>query len=374
MLTVLFSRTDEKGILAVLKLFIAAGVLLAFYIIFVELFPEVYFERILPALPESIADYALELHEGGYGVTVGGSIVYADYVMILGFLALLTSFLFRKGSRLLRSTGRRITALLVMLLFLAAIYIEGRRGEMLCLIGASAIVFLLSIQKHRIREKRRKKCLFILAGAAIVLVFAALIVLGSDSRFMSTFQKIINNIASGENRDITSGRINRWNRALDLFRTSPVFGIGWGRYANHFYPGQYVSDVVSVKINFKYVHNDILNILCEMGVAGLILTVLPLLYIFVKSLRQNRRLMRSRQEIPAEILRLNLFSLGIQIFWILLGLIDPVFYKQFFLCYYAFAICIQDTALRMETEFRAHEAVSELSIGKGREELVHGVA
>ena len=367
LIVVFFSRTDERGIFGILRLFLFAGVLLAVYIIFVRLFPEVYLQKIIPRLPDSIRDYNEELLNTGYGVAVGGSIVYSDYVMILGFLALLVSLLFRSAHRILRFRGARLAAVMIMLLFALAVFIEGRRGELLCLAAASVLVFLFSFRKKRKRENRRKRWIFVLVILIIVIALAVLIVVGSRSRFLDTFRMIIDSLSSDGNGDITTGRINRWKRALELFRTSPVFGIGWGRYANNYRRGKFISDVVSLKINYKYAHNDILNVLCEMGIVGFVLTAVPLIYIFVRSFRQNRRLIRRWKEIPVEVLMLNLLSLGIQLFWALLGLIDPVFYKQFFLCYYAFAVIVQETALRREGEsLRMADAAQE------KEESIHG--
>ena len=375
MVCVLFSCTDVNGIYLVIRLFLAFGVLLAAYILFVEAFPNFYLHRIVPSLPNSIRDYVIEIRNTGYGVAVGGSIVYADYVMTLGFLSLLVSFLFRRSSRMLRTKCRRFIAVLIMMLFVLAIFIEGRRGEMICLVGTTVIVFFLSFRKRRYRENRKKRRLFVLIVLIVILAVTFLFIHGNESRFFDTFRLILDSLTSGGKRDITTGRIIRWNRAIELFRTSPIFGIGWGRYANYYKQGQFISDVVSIKINYKYAHNDILNVLCEMGVVGLILTATPLIFIFISAIRQNRRLIRRREELPSNILMMNLLSLGIQIFWALLGLIDPVFYKQFFLCYYAFAVVIQDSALRMESNYlniATDTERNEPDTAGLKEELIHG--
>ena len=359
---VLLSRTNSNGIVQILRVFISSGILLSLYIIIIELFPGVYLNRIAQLLPESIRAYAVEAQALGYGVAVGGSIVFADYVIIIGFLGILASLLFHSENAVLKIRRSRWSGIIILVLFIIAVWIEGRRGELLCLVGAALIMFLFSFRKRQRNEKLRKfiSLFFVLFLALLVIVL--LLESGRSNRFLDTIRLVLNSFSSGIENDITSGRTYRWNRAIELFRYSPLFGIGWGRYANNFRPGTFISDVGSVRINYKYAHNDYLNILCEMGIVGTVLVFIPIIYIFFGTIKQNRRLMRVSQSVPQEVLLLNLFSLGLQVFWALLGLLDPVFYKQFFLCCYAFAVLVQDTALRAETQFLPEEVPLEQAL------------
>jgi hypothetical protein len=82
---------------------------------------------------------------------------------------------------------------------------------------------------------------------------------------------------SGEAADLsTEMRYEAWATGLDMFRHSPIFGVGPGQFANH---------------NYLTAHNSFVLTLAEMGMIGMFLFV-SLLYLSVKGLIVGLRQLR----------------------------------------------------------------------------------
>ena len=56
-----------------------------------------------------------------------------------------------------------------------------------------------------------------------------------------------------------------------------------------------------------------------------------------------------------EIIQMNIFSLCMQTYFIVLFFLDPVFYNSFYWCSFAIIIIIQDFALREERNISKNE-------------------
>ena len=74
-----------------------------------------------------------------------------------------------------------------------------------------------------------------------------------------------NEYESGSGRDI------RWERAIQLFMQRPLFGWGWGGY----------------NTGVGAIHNTFLTSLCDIGVIGTLLFVIPIFMVAIEALRQR---------------------------------------------------------------------------------------
>lgn len=340
-LLVAISETDILQVKRLFYVMCGVCVFLALYIIIAHFDYSIYENLILNKLPESIRVYNGKLRSSGYGISIGGSIIYADYLMATTGIALFAALLHD-----LRGPWKiniwRIVMIAGLGLFLLAMYIEGRRGEMLCFMTTLIIMFLISFYKAGTSVKLKKIAMIILVLLMSVLLLTVVFNSGNTSRIVSSIAQVAGSSDNTYGADISTGRFGRWKLAWDLFLMEPIKGIGWGRYVNYFM-GDQKSSMVSVLINYKNTHNDYLNVLCETGIIGFILLYLPLLINFYVTWKQNRYLIRkSKVEcVDKRVLILNTFCLGSQIFWATLGLLDPVLYKQLFLCYFALTtICV----------------------------------
>ena len=316
------------------------------YIAGVTIFPDLYWKNIYPFLPEGVREYAQQLINDGYGIPIGGSIIFADYVMAMAIVSMVSSLIVKLQNRPLKI----LKYITIVLLLFCGIMLEGRRSELLCILSTVCVMFVLSIDFRLGKETRKKFSLVGLVGILSLFVILLLGTQGYLDRFVRTVEQIVLSVTSGAKVDITSGRIRRWRRAWELFQEAPFMGIGWGRYANYAF-GDFREIAATTPINDKYVHNDYLNILCETGIIGFLGIIVPLLYIFITTYRQNRRLQRYRCH--QNILILNFISLGIQMFFGFLSFLDPSFYKFYFWFFYTVAVILLDFTLKEERKLKA---------------------
>ena len=117
-----------------------------------------------------------------------------------------------------------------------------------------------------------------------------------------------------------------------------MFGIGWEQFMNN---NTYEHEV----------HNTYLQWLCETGVIGFVLIMIPLLYMYLTTLFRTVRIRRKGAALPYGLKEMNFVSLGMQSFFWALNLIDPSFYHQNFFCFFSFTIILEDASRRMEKQF-----------------------
>ena len=101
-----------------------------------------------------------------------------------------------------------------------------------------------------------------------------------------------------QEQEFMSGREELWEYAIKLFKSSPLIGVG---------------DQEFVKKFGTLPHNTYLQVLCERGIIGIILFIIPLIYCLFKTIR----LCRNNQK--SDIIHYLYFSLSIQLFYILYG-------------------------------------------------------
>ena len=106
-------------------------------------------------------------------------------------------------------------------------------------------------------------CLFYIIGAVIGL--AALVIIMAP--ILPAVGNMVNRFVNADGGELSNGRIWFWEFALEKFRQSPVFGIGWGGFKHYYHMriGDYSSTGTTVDA-----HNVYLQILCEMGIVGFV--------------------------------------------------------------------------------------------------------
>lgn len=328
------THASARGMEAVLRVFRVAALAFACFVVFFALFKPLYAEHILPRLSEASRQYYERFIPRGFSYALGASYTYTDYVLFMGAAVGVA------GLGGLATRGARVLRLAEILFLAAAMFLVGRRGEVLALACALAVACFAG----QARAARRRSWLALLAlllgAAALLLLFAEpLRQSGLFARYIRSFE----NLLAG--RDVSSGRILLYRIALDLFLAHPLLGIGWGQFAR-FVPADFKAlhgaDVSSV-------HNVYLQFLCELGLVGALLIMLPLAYLFWQTLRQRKRIRALAPGAERALLeRLNLSSLMIQTFFAVVGLLDPTFTKYVFWCFYIIALKFSAYALEVE--------------------------
>lgn len=83
-------------------------------------------------------------------------------------------------------------------------------------------------------------------------------------------------------------RIDRWMAALSIFSDHPIIGVGWGRYADEYFNYIWYTDAYSTDIRMG-AHNLYLEILAEIGLAGIVSFALLVLFFFIEAVQCLRK-------------------------------------------------------------------------------------
>ena len=330
---VVLSRPNEKTAKLALGICFAGALGIAAFVLFFEFNPWYFWNWFLMKLSYTAGAYLCHYVPKGYGFSLGGA-TFTDYVLFMG-LAVCCGYL---------ASGRKfdwksILAIVFGGVFLYAILLVGRRGELLVALVCLALLVLVLCS--------RKQRWFLLIGGIVACVasFAAIVALlpwlkqfPPMVRYVMTVEQIL----SGQ--DITSGRLELYALAWDAFLEHPILGIGWDRFYT------LVTEEFQALHGYtpvEDVHNIFLQFLAETGIVGTSLLVAPLVYLYSLTCAQLSRLKKRRGELEtARMLCVGAFLL--QSFLLILGLIDPTFQKNVFWCFYGIAMLLLGTALELE--------------------------
>ena len=175
--------------------------------------------------------------------------------------------------------------LLEILLFLIGLALTYRRGNTLCaIIVIIAYLFL-------VKGRAYKKAFTIMAGACIVFAVGLENIPGLSMIIEKTaYQSQFGNALSG--------RSGIWEIGLNMFKQHPLFG-------NGMYSFTYYVNVVSA-------HNSYIQKICDLGIVGTILFMLPFVYCFVVSIKQLF-VLRNENEFGTGMFDLNLLFFLMQL-------------------------------------------------------------
>ena len=314
------------------RLLIFVALVVSAYTFFVKAAPDIYWDIIFPHLSEYTQASAVELMKNySYGVPIGGTVIYANYILALSLITCMGE-VFGESSMTVK---KRILLILASGVFITAMGIQNRRGESMATVIALVFMFLVStyLRYGIIRMKRLKQVsgIIILGVIGITILYSV----GIFDRIVETFVQLGQGSSSGI-ETAGNGRMELWREALIQFGKSPLLGIGWNRFRDAFsYNG-------AKKIN---VHNDYLQLLCETGMVGFALIVIPIVYLWFKTFQRCCVLFDDKVCGYEREKRYALVAYGIQNFFIVLHFIDPCLYKLLFWPIYAYSIILYRMSL-----------------------------
>ena len=297
------------------------GMAMAVFVVVFTLLPGLFLELVYPLLSETAQRYYDFFAPLGYGVSLG-TYSYTDYVLFLGMTVCCADLAVKPR------TGKRILVGSISLAILfCAMVVLGRRGELLAAALAIAVLVLALCS-------RRKRRIILIVGAiagavAVMLILIFLPQLGKIpvlARYVETVEQLL----SGT--DITSGRGPLLAMAVAGFKSAPIFGMGWGQYV------QLSAQVGMCDTDGNLIedcHNIYLQFLCETGIVGTVLILIPIFYLLLTTCRMFRTAKYLEDKTP---LRFVAISFLLQFFLLFLGLYDPSFQKIVFWCFYALAL------------------------------------
>lgn len=183
---------------------------------------------------------------------------------------------------------------ILMALFIVCLFLTGKRLFSLLSFGLPLMVYVLS-------KKQSSKTIYLTLFMSIIGYVAVSYFISNSSSFENSmlfhrFSQTVNDVQTGDNW--SSDRELLADQAIDFFHSNPILGIG----VNSFHK------LSSEKTD---VHNSYLQVLCEQGILGFVLFIIPLIICINKTIR---RLKVEKREMTIKYLK---FSLFVQLYFIL---------------------------------------------------------
>lgn len=337
-ISICFSKINTSEIRLSLRIFSVSGVIFSGFILFFQIFRSLYWSLIYPLLSETAAVYAKKYFFEGYSVSIGG-LAYTDYILIFGFISILAYVLYNKIEKL----KEKILYVILAVVFFTLILV-GRRGELIAFIISIGVFYIASGG-----EGMRLKRTWILLGILLLLVALVVLLLPilEKIEFLHRYTMTIKALFFGGQVEggVASGRLRLYSAAWDLIVENPMFGIGWGNFAQH---ATYVLGYApEVKMD---VHNMILQLLAETGIVGSIFIISPIVYLNITAFKQCGRLWLRRKSghVNPLMLTANTVSLLFQTFILIVAFVDPSNYKTIYWVFYFIAIYLQLCSNKLE--------------------------
>lgn len=203
----------------------------------------------------------------------------------------------------------------------AALILSGKRAHMLfCALAILYTLWQINMRKISVQK------LFKLIGATI-LVTIVLVIGTLYFQDIGVFSRVYSTLLSlRQGGDITSGRTFLYQRAFELFWQAPLIGVGWGNY-----DGMWNGHLLSV-------HNTYLQILCETGIIGELLFIIPLWSTLLYTCKKLRKNIRENIDKWSKVYLS--FSIYLQVFFILYSFTGSIIIYHGYILLYFFACTI----------------------------------
>lgn len=318
LICILVPRISQHG--SILKIFYYAGIFFAIGTIFNYLFKELHSDLIMPFF-SGTATYDRREMASLSGINCPG---FTSQVAInAGFLSYGIGYFFSMYS--VQKNKNKRNWLCLILLF-AAIILANKRAHLIFTVIALMILYYISGSPGK-KLKRFLTIIFACGGLIMILYLCAMYI---DLPVFNKLQRTILDIFSGD--DITSGRTDLYARAIQLFHTHPLFGIGWYRF--------YEITINSYGYNIA-VHNIYLQILCETGIVGFLIFVFFFGFTWTIGYKICKIARTNNEKILAR------FCFFMQNFFLLYGITGnplydiPYYYPYFLICSFTFSMYYQ---------------------------------
>lgn len=217
-------------------------------------------------------------------------------------------------SRILAADRVKKRQLLLLILLSAALLMTGKRGH---IIFAGAAIFVIYWYYNEKKTRLLKAFRILIAGVCIAsVIFSVFPALGV---FIERFQQ---QISEG---NILTNRWMFWELAIQNFLENPITGIGWG---------QFLAESHEILDYQAHVHNVYIQLLCETGIVGFSIYVLWMFFNLKRILCLFLFARKYWCDVPEKIRRLLIFSLSVQIFFVLYSFTgNPLYDSMIFIPY-----------------------------------------
>ncbi|MBP6459932.1 MAG: O-antigen ligase family protein [Crocinitomicaceae bacterium] len=206
--------------------------------------------------------------------------IYGAIVALI-FPMLVSLYFFKKHSPLIQ-----IVLLSMITINLIGLYFSYTRAAWLSIVAAGGVWFLIAF------KIKFKYIALTTAIVGVVLFFSwtqiqFALEKNKEEHTTEDFGKRLESAANVTTDASNLERINRWSCAIAMFEERPFFGFGPGTYAFEYARFQEPENLTIISTNFGdggNAHSEYLGPLAEMGVFGLLTTLLLIATIFYKSI------------------------------------------------------------------------------------------
>lgn len=217
-------------------------------------------------------------------------------------------------SRILAADKVKKRQILLLILLTVALLMTGKRGH---IIFAGAAIFVVYWYYNEKKRRLLKVFRILIAGVYIGTVFFS--VFPELGVFIERFRQ---QISEG---NILTNRWMFWELAIQKFLEEPITGIGWG---------QFLAESHEILDYQAHVHNVYIQLLCETGIVGFSIYVLWMLINLKRILHLFLFARKYWCDVPEKIRRLLIFSLSVQIFFVLYSFTgNPLYDSMIFIPY-----------------------------------------
>lgn len=292
-----------------LKWFKFFGLVFSFGCYWQYLFPDQYYTRIYPLFGEEYHQSIrrqFTFHKMCTGFT-SQTAVAAGFI-ILGIMAVLYLYSRRETKK------RRMISIIEMIFLIGGLLLTGKRSPILNLGAAIIFVYMLTVK----RSKKVNRILAVFLGIVVALTalyFLVPLFSGSRNSIVRLLESL-NDLSEAFN-----GRLSLYGFAISEFIKHPILGIGWGRY--------------SLLYDITGVHNIYLQLLCECGIIGFLLSVFGMIYTLSRTIRMLKGEASNINSTVSILLKCSVF---IQVYILVYGLLGNPLYDQNYLLMYCMGI------------------------------------
>jgi O-Antigen ligase. len=223
--------------------------------------------------------------------------------------------------------------IILMLCLFFALILTQKKGILLVTILTLTLVLILVYASKR-QWTRALKIIGVVVCIGVVLYMY--ILAHPDNVMFYRITQFVSNFLAGEEFD--SGRNRLYAYAISLFLENPILGIGWRQFAQ-----LTVSDfnyITAHQVNFDY-----LQFLCEMGIVGFLLFLIPIITMLCRSIKLCRNF--AKLKISSSNQWLIFFATYVQFFMVAYAFIEVPFYDIMYFSIYIYSCVIINNGWRM---------------------------
>ncbi len=293
-----------------IKLLIALSLFYAFFIFLQYLFTEGFNELYFPLLSDTTRQRAQLYSRRGYYFGLHTSPHEVAGILAFAIAALLLRML------LIGKDKKGLKLLIPVIALVVALFLTGKKGVLLAFIGALIVTAVMMYAS----KKQWKKALIVIGVSALILIVALVIVRSApDNALFYRLNRFIDQILSGQS--VGSDRMLLYQHAIDAWKEHKLFGIGWYQFVA----------LSTAELGYSVAHQvnlDYLQWLCETGIVGLILNLIPVLFTLCQALIIGVKGLGNIQDEKKKWT--VLFAIFVQIFTVVYAFVEIPFYDVYF--------------------------------------------